>query len=174
MVTTFVTIGEGYHNFHHQFPMNYRNSIKRYQYDSTKWFIYLCTAFGLASHLKTFPDNEVRKGRLTMQLMCLRELQEKLEWAAPDTDLPVISWESFQEQAGKRPLDLVAGFIHDLSDFMDEHPSGRHLVVKYIGKDTTTVFFDGVYDYSNATHNIRFLPRVHSSITEICPLSSFP
>jgi stearoyl-CoA desaturase (Delta-9 desaturase) len=157
MVTAFVTIGEGYHNFHHQFPMDYRNAIKWYQYDPTKWFIYVCSAFGLASHLKTFPDNEVRKGQLTMQLKRLRELQEKLEWAAPDADLPVISWESFQEQAGKRPLVLVAGFIHDLSDFMDEHPGGRHLIVKYIGKDATTAFFGGVYDHSNAAHNVSFL-----------------
>lgn len=32
-------MGEGYHNFHHQFPMDYRNAIKWYQFDPTKWFI---------------------------------------------------------------------------------------------------------------------------------------
>ncbi|EIN08842.1 delta9-fatty acid desaturase [Punctularia strigosozonata HHB-11173 SS5] len=160
MITAFVTIGEGYHNFHHQFPMDYRNAIKWYQYDPTKWFIWVCHKLGLASHLKQFPDNEVRKGQLTMQLKRLREVQETITWAAPETDLPVISWESFQDQAAKRPLILIAGFIHDLSDFMDEHPGGRHLIVKYIGKDATTAFFGGVYDHSNAAHNLLSMKRV--------------
>jgi fatty-acid desaturase len=50
--TALVTIGEGYHNFHHQFPMDYRNAIRWYQYDPTKWFIWACQKLGLASHLK--------------------------------------------------------------------------------------------------------------------------
>jgi stearoyl-CoA desaturase (delta-9 desaturase) len=52
LVTALVTIGEGYHNFHHQFPMDYRNAIRWYQYDPTKWFIWVCQQVGLASHLK--------------------------------------------------------------------------------------------------------------------------
>ena len=32
--------------------MDYRNAIKWYQYDPTKWFIYGCQKLGLASHLK--------------------------------------------------------------------------------------------------------------------------
>jgi stearoyl-CoA desaturase (delta-9 desaturase) len=52
LITALVTIGEGYHNFHHQFPMDYRNAIKWYQYDPTKWFIWVCHQLGLASHLK--------------------------------------------------------------------------------------------------------------------------
>ena len=37
---------------------------------------------------------------------------------------------------------------------MDEHPGGRHLLAKNIGKDATTAFFGGVYDHSNAAHNV--------------------
>lgn len=37
---------------------------------------------------------------------------------------------------------------------MDEHPGGRHLINKNIGKDATTAFFGGVYDHSNAAHNV--------------------
>lgn len=55
MITAFVTVGEGYHNFHHQFPMDYRNAIKWYQYDPTKWFIWTCKQLRLASHLKVRP-----------------------------------------------------------------------------------------------------------------------
>ena len=52
LITALVTFGEGYHNFHHQFPMDYRNAIKWYQYDPTKWLIWVCQQLGLASHLK--------------------------------------------------------------------------------------------------------------------------
>ena len=74
--------------------MDYRNAIKWYQYDPTKWFIWVCAQLGLASHLKQFPDNEVQKGQLTMQLKRLKETQDGLTWAPDGVDLPVISWES--------------------------------------------------------------------------------
>lgn len=31
-ITAVVTLGEGYHDFHHQFPSDYRNTIRWYQY----------------------------------------------------------------------------------------------------------------------------------------------
>jgi len=93
-ITALVTIGEGYHNFHHQFPMDYRNAIKWYQYDPTKWFIVTMKKVGLASHLKAFPENEVKKGQLTMELKKLRRKQDILTWPSDSNDLPVISWES--------------------------------------------------------------------------------
>ncbi|KAG8905501.1 hypothetical protein FRB99_008846 [Tulasnella sp. 403] len=160
VITALVTIGEGYHNFHHQFPMDYRNAIKWYQYDPTKWFIVTMQWIGLASHLKAFPDNEVQKGQLTMQLKKLKAKSDKIEWPVDSNDLPVVSWESFQEQAKTRPLVLVSGFIHDVSAFMDEHPGGIHLIKKNLGKDATTAFFGGVYDHSNAAHNLLAMMRV--------------
>ncbi|KAL5498517.1 OLE1_1 [Sanghuangporus vaninii] len=160
MITAFVTVGEGYHNFHHQFPMDYRNAIKWYQYDPTKWFIWCMEKLGLASHLKTFPSNEIRKGQLTMELKKLREAQDVISWPRDNSKLPVISYESFVKQAERRPLILIAGFIHDVGSFLDEHPGGRHLLVKYIGKDATTAFFGGVYDHSNAAHNLLAMKRV--------------
>lgn len=93
-ITALVTNGEGYHNFHHQFPMDYRNAIRWYQYDPTKWFIWCCKKLGLASHLKVFPDNEVRKGELTMVLKKLRREQEGLMWPIESRSLPVVDWEN--------------------------------------------------------------------------------
>ena len=31
------------------------------------------------------------------------------------------------------------------------------MLIKFIGKDATTAFFGGVYDHSNAAHNVGFL-----------------
>lgn len=59
-----------------------------------------------------------------------------------------------KSQSEKRPLILISGFIHDVSDFIEEHPGGAHFIRSYIGKDATTGFFGGVYDHSNAAHNV--------------------
>lgn len=93
-LTALVTVGEGYHNFHHQFPMDYRNAIKWYQYDPTKWFIAACEKVGLATQLKTFPENEIAKGQLSMELKQLRARQDGIKWPAGTGDMPVISWDS--------------------------------------------------------------------------------
>lgn len=68
-----------------------------------------------------------------------------------------------QNQSKKRHLILISGFIHDVGTFVGEHPGGPHLLIKYIGKDATTAFFGGVYDHSNAAHNVR--PFLSSSST---------
>ncbi|THH18021.1 hypothetical protein EW146_g2886 [Bondarzewia mesenterica] len=152
--TALLTLGEGYHNFHHQFPMDYRNAVKWYQYDPTKWFIVMCSYLGFASHLQVFPDGEIKKSELTMQLKRLKKQQDGLPKPLSSAELPVISWESFQEQTRTRPLTLVSGFIHDVTDFLSEHPGGGLMLQAMIGKDATTSFFGGVYDHSNAAQNL--------------------
>ncbi|KIJ18003.1 hypothetical protein PAXINDRAFT_9092 [Paxillus involutus ATCC 200175] len=160
LFTALLTMGEGYHNYHHQFPMDYRNGYKWYQYDPTKWFLWTCEKLGFATHLKTFSDNEVQKGELTMQLKRLRHKQEALSWPSEKSDLPVITWEDYQRQAESRTLICIAGFIHDISDFFDKHPGGPQLLKKSIGKDATTAFFGGLYDHSRAAHNLLAMKRV--------------
>lgn len=160
VLTAVITMGEGYHNFHHQFPMDYRNGYKWYQYDPTKWFLWACEKIGLASHLKTFSDNEVQKGELAVQLKRLRQKQETLAWPAPRSDLPVINWEDYQNQAESRALICIAGYIHDVGDFLDKHPGGAVLLKKNIGKDATTAFFGGIYDHGHGAHNLLSMMRV--------------
>ncbi|MEM9157992.1 MAG: fatty acid desaturase [Verrucomicrobiota bacterium] len=47
-----VTFGEGYHNFHHAIAHDYRNGIRWYQFDPTKWLIWTASKFGLTRDLK--------------------------------------------------------------------------------------------------------------------------
>ena len=68
-----------------------------------------------------------------------------------------------QEQSINRPRVLIAGFIHDVNSFIEEHPGGRHMLAKYIGKDATTAFFGGVYDHSNAAHNVSHACSHHNA-----------
>ncbi|KAI0352765.1 hypothetical protein OH77DRAFT_1484997 [Trametes cingulata] len=160
LLSALLTMGEGYHNFHHQFPMDYRNAVKWYQYDPTKWFIAACAALGLASNLRVFPGNEISKAEFTMELKKMKVVQDRIRWPATVDELPVVSWETFQREAGERSLVLVSGFIHDVSDFVEKHPGGEKLLRNKIGKDATAAFCGGAYDHSNAAHNLLAMMRV--------------
>ena len=46
------TFGEGYHNYHHEFQHDYRNGVKPWQWDPTKWLIWSLSRIGLTSGLR--------------------------------------------------------------------------------------------------------------------------
>lgn len=54
----------------------------------------------------------------------------------------------------------IGGVIHDVSDFIKEHPGGKAFIVSAIGKDATAIFNGGVYQHSNAAHNLLSKMRV--------------
>lgn len=56
----FLTNGEGYHNFHHKFPNDYRNGIRWYDYDPSKWVIFLLSKIGLTWDLKRTPPSLIK------------------------------------------------------------------------------------------------------------------
>jgi len=60
------TFGEGYHNFHHIFEGDYRNGIRWYHWDPTKWMIQFFRMLGLAYGLKTAPQSEITRLQLEM------------------------------------------------------------------------------------------------------------
>ena len=61
------TWGEGYHNYHHIFQYDYRNGVKWWQYDPTKWLIWSCSKIGLASNLRRIPSCNIKKAELAMR-----------------------------------------------------------------------------------------------------------
>ena len=54
-----VTYGEGYHNYHHEFQHDYRNGVKPWNFDPTKWSIMALNKVGLVSDLRRVPDNKI-------------------------------------------------------------------------------------------------------------------
>ncbi len=69
----FFSYGEGYHNFHHFFQNDYRNGVKWWQYDPTKWLINIMSYFGWAHSLKRTSEEEILKAQLLMQEKRLAE-----------------------------------------------------------------------------------------------------
>jgi len=69
----FFTYGEGYHNYHHLFQWDYRNGIRWWQYDPTKWLIATASFFGFARSLKRVPEAQIRQALVERQLEVARE-----------------------------------------------------------------------------------------------------
>ena len=59
-----VTFGEGYHNYHHEFPYDYRNGVKPWQFDPTKWIIWALSKIGLAKKLRRVPADTILRAEL--------------------------------------------------------------------------------------------------------------
>lgn len=74
-VLAVLTFGEGYHNFHHLFAHDYRNGVRWWQWDPTKWLIASLKFVGLARGLKRTPAFQIQRALLTTQF---RRAEEKL------------------------------------------------------------------------------------------------
>ncbi|KAL8801937.1 MAG: hypothetical protein Q9182_004118 [Xanthomendoza sp. 2 TL-2023] len=161
LITALITLGEGYHNFHHEFPSDYRNAIEWHQYDPTKWAIWTWKQMGLAFDLKRFKQNEIEKGRLQQQQKRIDQKRLKLDWGVPLDELPVMEWDDFQDLVKNGGcLIAVAGVVHDVTGFIKQHPGGQSMIKSGFGKDATAMFNGGVYMHSNAAHNVLSTMRV--------------
>ncbi|MCV2886629.1 fatty acid desaturase [Aestuariibacter sp. AA17] len=72
-ILAFFTFGEGYHNFHHIFEYDYRNGIKWWQFDPTKWLIRGLSYVGLTKNLRRCPEERIEKAKVEMQMRTATE-----------------------------------------------------------------------------------------------------
>jgi stearoyl-CoA desaturase (delta-9 desaturase) len=78
------TWGEGYHNYHHFFQYDYRNGVKWWQYDPTKWTILALSKLGLTSDLRTVDDLTIKHAEVQMQFKNAEAQIEKATNGHPD------------------------------------------------------------------------------------------
>lgn len=74
----FLTFGEGYHNFHHRFSGDYRNGVRWYQWDPSKWLIALLGKTGLAWDLRRVSNFRILAAQLA------GENRRVTDWLARD------------------------------------------------------------------------------------------
>lgn len=84
-----LTYGEGYHNFHHRFPSDYRNGVRWYHFDPSKWLIAFLSKIGWTWELRKISkfrilsaQHSAEHSRLIRKLEKLT--QEETESAAAD------------------------------------------------------------------------------------------
>lgn len=108
-ILAFLTVGEGYHNYHHTFASDYRNGVRWYHFDPTKWTIWTLSKLGLASGLKRFNSYRIRK----------RLLQEDKK----------LLLDTLKERAHIKKLELEQT-IHHLADCLQAKLSRLSLLVE--------------------------------------------
>lgn len=107
------TWGEGYHNYHHIFQYDYRNGVKWWQYDPTKWLIWTCSKLGLASDLRRIPSFNIKKAELAMKFKYaeqdlavyglnlskdMQNIKHKIAKEYDDFCLTMNEWKALKEQ----------------------------------------------------------------------------
>ncbi len=60
-IMALLTFGEGYHNYHHAFANDFRNGIRWYHFDPSKWIIWMASKIGLTSNLRTVDKIRLQK-----------------------------------------------------------------------------------------------------------------
>lgn len=120
-ILAFFTYGEGYHNFHHIFEYDYRNGIKWYQFDPTKWFIKVASWVGLTTKLRVCPPERIEQAKLQMQLL---RLQQKVRHL-PDAEQVL--------QLLEQEYTLLISRIHDYYQIKKEllQQTKQQLVAQY-------------------------------------------
>jgi stearoyl-CoA desaturase (delta-9 desaturase) len=95
------TFGEGYHNYHHEFQHDYRNGVKPWQFDPTKWAIWLLSRFGLTTQLRRVPAEKIQLAEIAEKQ---RQLEAKLAnrpttWCEATERLMKLAQQRLQEAA---------------------------------------------------------------------------
>jgi stearoyl-CoA desaturase (delta-9 desaturase) len=128
--TAFLTMGEGFHNFHHTFSADYRNGVNPWEYDPTKWILNGFTVVGLAKNLIRTPEPVILKAKLRMQAKRaeahlkahphaaekLRIAREKLEHMLDTWNAVKAEWAEERERLKDRSGELLAKLRHDLAE----------------------------------------------------------
>lgn len=155
IITAFVTLGEGYHNYHHEFPHDYRNGIRWYQYDPTKWIVRFLSWFGLTWDLVRFPNNEIAKARVQVKQQELDEMKKRIDWGVDVASLPEMDILEMQKRTEKgEVLVAVEGIVYKLDKFVGSHPGGEKILMFWNGRDATNAFNGEVYKHSKAARNL--------------------
>ena len=110
-VMALVTFGEGYHNYHHEFQHDYRNGVKGWQFDPTKWIIWTLSKVGLASKLRRVPSEKVLLAELA-------EAQRRIETKLESSDLTAAA-RAYIADAYERLQNTAREWAHHKAEQME-------------------------------------------------------
>ena len=84
-IMALLTFGEGYHNYHHAFAADYRNGIKWYHFDPSKWVIWLSSKIGLVKRPRIINEISIKKSLILKdKKMILKHIENEIDEYALD------------------------------------------------------------------------------------------
>lgn len=117
-----LTWGEGYHNYHHFFQYDYRNGVKWWQYDPTKWLIAILSKIGLASDLKRVDDVTIKHAQAAMQFKNAQkrtqgsDIADKIAAEYEAFCQTVSDWQAIKTQAMAMKKNEFKDRIHEVDE----------------------------------------------------------
>ena len=119
----FLTYGEGYHNYHHIFQADYRNGIRWWQWDPTKWMIALCSRVGLARNLTRVSDFKIQRAILDTAFIRARNKLESAQNSESLRDMlereyqlfteSINQWTALQAERYERTKEQLSGALEE-------------------------------------------------------------
>jgi len=103
-ICALVSYGEGYHNFHHSFQSDYRNGVRFWQFDPTKWVITFLSWIGLVWDLRVTPRAKLMKARFEMQEKRFLSKLSQSKWEMP-------KWKLVEERVQKFRSELEEAYL---------------------------------------------------------------
>ena len=125
-VMAVLAFGEGYHNYHHSFPFDYRNGIKSWHFDPAKWLIWCLERVGLVRELRRAPEAAILKAKVEIQF---ESAKERVQTVAPTLRE---SYEERLHQAHARLQQAIQDLLalqrrRSSAKPVPEHPEEEHL-----------------------------------------------
>ena len=108
-----ITFGEGYHNYHHHFPADYRNGVRWYHWDPTKWLIALLVRVGLASDPKKISSYKILAARLRARHQAAEDTFRKLKEMHPALE----AIRQKLQMRYERLKDMLTAWEHHAADY---------------------------------------------------------
>jgi stearoyl-CoA desaturase (delta-9 desaturase) len=140
-ILAFFTYGEGYHNFHHKFEGDYRNGIRWYHWDPTKWTIKTLSYFKMTWNLRKISEFEILRAKLAVQEQNLRvrgyydeqmaTLRAKLEEAHKNVQRLKHSYAQLKNDWQKEWLNIKDQAAHQ----RDEFTAKREAMIRQLRAD---------------------------------------
>lgn len=122
-IISLLTFGEGYHNYHHTFANDYRNGVRWYHFDPTKWLIWTLNKIGMAYDLKRISSYAIkRKLVLEHKNLLLEDIKKYCSAKAEDIE--------------KQVNDISERIMSKISDFSQLKERYRQIKSQKYAKET--------------------------------------
>ncbi|MEC9476925.1 MAG: fatty acid desaturase [Planctomycetota bacterium] len=118
-ICAYLTFGEGYHNFHHTFPADYRNGLRWYHFDPAKWAIWTGNKLGLTSNLKRTEAPIQWRKRLERQT---ERYETSLSMVVPETNA---EWSQRVESARQQVDKHLTRWAQNLREYQKACREGQ-------------------------------------------------
>lgn len=155
-VLAVLTNGEGYHNFHHTFEADYRNGIRWYHWDPTKWLIKSLSLVGQTQKLKVTPPQAILTMRLRMEQ---KQLSERHFQLSPMYTERLEQMRQQIERAQKRWRELKDEYHQMRRDF-SLHSQERMIQMRAELELARIEFRKSMRQWASYTKILRGLPAV--------------